>query len=57
MEAEDNSSKHLVDEAANEAKVQNFWSTKYFSNEPFVVGLVDKSPVRSEDEVVSTIHL
>ena len=57
METEENSSEQLVDEAADEAKLHNFWSTKYFSNEPFVVGLVDKSPVRSEDEDVSAVHL
>ena len=56
LETEENSSEQLVDEA-DEAKVQKFWSTKYFSNEPFVVGLVDKSPVRSEDEDVSAMHL
>ena len=56
MVTEENCSEQLIDEA-DEAKVQRFWSTKYFSNEPFVVGLVDKSPVKSEDKDVSAMHL
>ena len=47
----------MADKAAYEGNIYKFWSTKYFLNEPFVVGHVDKSPVRSEDKDVSAMHL
>ena len=37
----------------DDTEVERFWMKHFFSNEPYVVGKEDDSPVNSEDEDVS----
>ena len=52
-EGSENTAEDDREDNGDDTEVERFWMKHFFSNEPYVVGKEDDSPVNSEDEDVS----